>query len=330
MSSILLAGDIGGTKTNLALYAAGSDELVPQREQSFPSADYGGLIDLLADFIGPPGETPVGAAVFGIAGPVIDGDVYPTNLPWVVDDAEVRAFLKTSCVRLMNDLETTALGLLHLPAASFEALNAGTPRKGNRAVIAAGTGLGQAFLLWDGKRFRPSATEGGHVDFAPRTDLEVKLLNHLRGRFHRVSYERVLSGPGLVNIFEFLVHDVGMAVESEILERMKAEDPAAVIGTAGVEGTSPVCVEALNVFISLYGAQAGNLALATMAVGGVYVAGGIVTRIRPRMSDGLFMRAFTDKGRSTKLLEETPVSIVLDPKASLVGAAAAARELLGR
>jgi glucokinase len=328
MSSILLAGDIGGTKTNLALYAAGSDELVPRREQSFPSADYGGLVDLLADFLGPSGETPVSAAVFGIAGPVIDGDVYPTNLPWVVDDGEVRAFLKTSCVRLMNDLETTALGLLHLPASSFEVLNPGTQRRGNRAVIAAGTGLGQAFLLWDGKRFRPSATEGGHVDFAPRTDLEVKLLNHLRGRFHRVSYERVLSGPGLVNIFEFLVHDVGMAVESEILERMKTEDPAAVIGTAGVEGTSPVCVEALNLFISLYGAQAGNLALATMAVGGVYVAGGIVTRIRPRMANGLFMRAFTDKGRSTKLLEETPVSIVLDAKASLVGAAAAARELL--
>ena len=333
MPPFILAGDIGGTKTNLALYELRNGEC-PNRatqEGSYPSARYTGLTAILAEFLGRSKATlepQVSAAVFGIAGPIIDGDVAPTNLPWTVDDSALRAFLGTPKVRLMNDLETTAYGLLFLPDDHFQSLNTGRPRRGNRAVIAAGTGLGQAFLGWDGTRFHASATEGGHVDFAPRTDEEIGLLNHLRNRFGRVSYERVLSGPGLLNIFEYLVSAGGLIVEPEIEARMKMEDPPAVIGQSALMGTSVAASAALDLFISIYGAQAGNLALATMATGGLYVAGGIVTKILPRMTDGRFMRSFVEKGRSTALLKDIPVAIVLNPKASLVGAARAAAELL--
>jgi glucokinase len=226
----------------------------------------------------------------------------------------------------MNDLETTAYGILFLKPEELECLHRGEPRRGNRAVIAAGTGLGQAILFWDGQRYRPSATEGGHVDFAPRNDFEAGLFLFLRRRFPRVSYERVLSGPGLLNIFQYL-ESCGRPVEPAIAGRMKEEDPGAVIGQAGMDGTSAICAEALDVFVSVYGSQAGNLGLSAMAVGGIYVGGGIVTRILPRIVAGPFMEAFRDKGRSSVLLERMPVHAVLNDRASLIGASRVALEM---
>ena len=327
MTRLVLAGDIGGTKTNLALYAADDPaRLSVVREASFPSHAYAGLEDVLRAFLEPAEH--IDAAAFGIAGPVVDETVVTTNLPWRVEAASLRRTLGTEHVRLANDLEAMALGALFLPPASLLTLNPGVERTGNRAVIAAGTGLGQALLFWDGSRHRPAATEGGHVDFAPRDEIEIALLQYLRRRYGHVSYERVVSGPGLVNVFEFLTSERGMPIAAPIRARLAAEDPSAVISEAAIAGTCAAAVEALRIFVDVYGAQAGNLALATMAIGGIYVGGGIVTKILPAIQDGTFVRAFTDKGRYAGLLADVPVRVILDPLAARIGAAHAAAALL--
>jgi glucokinase len=327
MARYVLAGDIGGTKTSLAIYAFDrAGEIVLVRDASFPSRQYGGLEQVLEEFLHGGGER-VAAAAFGIAGPVVGDAVTTTNLPWRVEAAGLARVLGGARVRLMNDLETTAYGALFLPPSSLLILNEGRERPGNRAVIAAGTGLGQAFLFWNGTDWEPSATEGGHVDFAPRDDLEVELLQFLRTLYPHVSYERVLSGSGLVNIFSFFRDARGRPVAASVAERLAHEDPAAVIGEAGVAGTCATCVGAVDLFLSLYGAQAGNLALAVMAYGGVYVGGGIVIKMRPRLTAGPFMRSFTAKGRYADLVSAIPVRIILDPTTSRLGAAHAGRAL---
>ncbi len=324
---IILAGDIGGTKTNLALCApGGANGFTVIREGSFPSAGFPGLTEVVNTFLAGGSET-VAASAFGIAGPVIDGRVDATNLPWTVNPEQLRSATGSQRIRLMNDLETTAYGTLFLDDTEIRTLHEGVKRRGNIAVIAAGTGLGQAILFWDGARHIPAATEGGHADFAPRNDFEFGLLKFLHARFARVSYERVLSGPGLKNIFDYLEQE-GRPVELAVREKMKTEDPSAVIGRAGLDGSSAICAEALDHFVSLYGSQAGNLALTSMAVGGVYIGGGIVTKMIPKMESGAFMNSFLDKGRSRGLLEMMPVRIVLNAKASLIGAVHAALELL--
>ncbi len=330
MTTHVLAGDIGGTKTNLALYALeGGGGLSLVRESSFPSTQYAGLEDVIADFHSKEADVVIAAGAFGIAGPVLDGRVEATNLPWKVDTSNVRQAIGGGQVRLMNDLEATAYGALFLPAEETLTLNAGKPWRGNCAVIAAGTGLGQAFLFWDGQGYRPVATEGGHVDFPPRNDKEVALLHFLTKQHNgRVSYERVLSGPGLVSIFNFLRQALQRPVTEVLQVRLQTEDAAAVIGEAGVTGSCRTCEEAVDLFISLYGAQAGNLALTVMSVGGVYIGGGIVTKLLPKMTDGGFMRSFTDKGRFSQLLQDMPVRVILNPKAAQVGAAHAARTLV--
>ncbi len=330
MKRYVLAGDVGGTKTDLALYRAEPEGIVLEREDTLSSGSFLRFGDLLKRFLG--AERGVVAAAFGLPGPVIDGRVQATNLPWeIVDPKVLGADIGCERVRLMNDLETTALGAMHLPDDMLLALNVGLPRKGNRAVIAAGTGLGQAFLYWDGKSWQPSGTEGGHADFAPRDEIEEGLLRFLRRRFgEHVSYERVVSGPGLHDIFEYLEEEkrpVSGAVR-QALE--KSDDPSAVIGQAAIAGTCPASKEALEIFVRVYGAQAGNLALTVMATGGVYVGGGIVTKILPAMKTGAFLDAFVAKGRYRKLLSEIPVRVILEPRASRIGAAMAARELLER
>jgi len=325
---MILAGDIGGTKTNLALCAAGGNGgFTIAREGSFPSHDYPGLSAVVEEFLSKDART-IAAAAFGIAGPVIDGKVDATNLPWSVDPGVVGKAAGTDRVRLMNDLETTAYGTLFLKPDELKTVHDVPERRGNKAVIAAGTGLGQAILFWDGSKHVPSATEGGHADFAPRDPFEVGLYEFLRAKHPRVSYERILSGPGLRNIFDYLAH-LGRPVEDGIAERMRTEDPGAVIGEAGVAGTSKIAGEAVDRFVSIYGSQAGNLALATMAVGGVYVGGGIVTKMLPKIDEGNFLRSFLDKGRSGALLEKMPVRIILNAKASLIGAVHAALEIAG-
>ena len=327
MGKHVLAGDIGGTKTNLALYEmhrSSAPTLV--REASFPSRRYKGLERVIQEFLGSGKET-VHAAAFGIAGPVVDETVKTTNLPWVVRASSLAREIGCRHVQLMNDLEATAFGGLHLGKKNIHLLRPGKQRKANIAVIAAGTGLGQAFLYWDGKRHRPVATEGGHADFAPRNELEVRLLVYLQRKFGRVSYERVLSGPGLVNIFRFFVDELGRPVSDEIRERLAAEDPGSVIGETAVGGTCETAVEAVDLFVSLYGAQAGNLALTVMSTGGMYVAGGIAARVADKLRDGSFIAAFRDKGRLSPVLERMPVHAIVNPNVGLVGAAAVAARL---
>jgi len=323
---LILAGDIGGTHTRLALYAV-ANPLVLLRSTTVASHGYPSLEAALGEFLRP-GER-VQAAAFGIAGPVIDGEVRATNLPWHVVPARVAAGLAGARVQLFNDLETTALGVLALPADRLHVLQEGTGRAGNVAVIAAGTGLGQAFLHWDGSRHRPAATEGGHADFAPSTGEDVQLLHYARQRFGHVSWERVVSGPGLGLLFRFLVDVSGRSMEPRIAEELAAGgDENAIVGRAGVDGTCDTCREAVDWFVRLYGAQAGNLALSVMALGGVYVGGSIVGKLLPRIETGAFVTAFAAKGRYQALLEAIPIRAVLEPNASLYGAAAAAAELL--
>ena len=329
MTATVLAGDIGGTNSRLALYAvAGSEALTPIRSATFPSRDHGGLEEVIARFLGE-AAAPVAAASFGIAGPVVDDAVITTNLPWHIRGASLRERLGTPHVRLLNDLEATAYGALVLPADQLLALNPGVARIGNRAVIAAGTGLGQALLFWDGTRHVPVATEGGHTDFAPRDEVEHELLRYLERQYDgHVSYERTVSGHGLANIFRFLDDHCRMPVSPETRRRFEHEDPAAVIGQLGVSGACGTAVAAVDRFVSIYGAQAGNLALTVMATGGVYIGGGIVNKLLPAMTSGGFVKAFKAKGRYERLMAEIPVWIIRDPDAGLHGAAHVAASLV--
>jgi glucokinase len=280
---------------------------------------------VIARFLGAGALPPVAAAAFGIAGPVVDDAVVTTNLPWHIRAAALRTQLDTPHVRLLNDLEATAYGALVLPADKLQVLNPGTARTGNRAVIAAGTGLGQGLLFWNGTRHVPAATEGGHADFAPRDEVEHDLLRWLERKYDgHVSYERAVSGHGLVNIFAFLDEHCRMPVSAETRRRLEREDPARVIGELGASGGCPTAVAAVERFVAIYGAQAGNLALTVMATGGVYVGGGIVNKLLPAMTNGAFVQAFTAKGRYAALMREIPVWIIRDPDTGLLGAASVA------
>lgn len=349
MLSHVLAGDIGGTKTNLAIYQVLQVSQVSQvsqapqasqvsaqdhaphivliRESSFPSSHYDGLEAVIDEFL-KHGTERIDAGAFGIAGPVLDNKVLATNLPWTIESASLAERLGGARVRLMNDLEATAYGALYAPVREIYTLNEGIRRSGNCAVIAAGTGLGQTFLFWDGRRYHAAATEGGHVDFAPRNELEDSLLHYMRKQYPRVSYERLVSGPGLVQVCNFLVEEQHRPLAACVRERMRAEDPAAVIGEAGVSGECPTCAYAVEIFLGIYGAQAGNLALTVMALGGVYAGGGIITKLLPKVNQGAFLNAFLNKGRFSSLLAEIPVRILLNPKTSQIGAAHAAAELV--
>jgi glucokinase len=319
--NLVLAGDIGGTKTSLALYSVHGDKLRSESQRTFSSKSYSGLVPVLKDFLAGTDHA-IDSACFGIAGPVIDGKVKTPNLPWVVDAAESRRDLKLDSVTLLNDLEAAAYGILTLENDEFFVLNEGTMRhSGNKSLIAAGTGLGQAILYDDGRRFYPLASEGGHADFAPRNELEIELLRHLIGRFGHVSYERVVSGPGLVNIYRFL-KEVGREEPPWLTERISASsDLGVVISKAALADEAPICVEALNLFVSVYGAEAGNLALRAKSVRGLYVGGGIAPKILEKLKDGTFMRAFVDKGRYTDFMAAIPVRVVLNEQAALRGAA---------
>jgi glucokinase len=319
---LVLAGDIGGTKTHLALFSVDGDKLRPEWLQTFQSKRYSGLAPVLQEFLAGH-SAKIDAASFGIAGPVVDGKVKTPNLPWMIDTAELRRALKLETVHLLNDLEAGAYGIFTLEDEEFCTLNTGTMRQsGNKALIAAGTGLGQAILHDDGRHFHPLASEGGHADFAPRDELEIELLRYLIGRFGHVSYERVLSGPGLHNIYRFFKESRGMAEPKALTERFAAgDDPGAVISKAALAGEAEICVESLNLFASIYGAEAGNLALSAKSMRGLYVGGGIAPKILAKLKDGAFMRGFVDKGRYAEFVAAIPVQVVLNDQAALRGAA---------
>ena len=318
---MILAGDIGGTKTVIGLFEQTGDRLQAVREETFPSKSHASLEAILDRFLGGGSRQALRSACFGVAGPVIEGKSKTTNLPWELDEPTLEKALQVPRAKLLNDLEATAYGMLHLDPTDLCVLQPGLKRQGNIAVIAAGTGLGQAILYWDGEHNHSIASEGGHADFAPHTDFEIELLIYLRREFGHVSCERLLSGPGLFNIYRF-VRDSGYATEPEWLrQRIAQGDPGAVISQIGLAGEHPLCTRTLDLFISVYGAEAGNLALRALAVGGVYVGGGIAPKILPRLQDGAFIHAFTDKGRLSDLMRSIEVKVALNPRAPLIGAA---------
>lgn len=323
---MILAGDIGGTKTNVALFE--KDDLgKPLAQRSFPSNKFDSLESILSEFVAEH-KPQLTDACFGIAGPVKDGQVRTPNLKWVVDGRRLAQTLSLDRVGLINDLEATAYGIEVLGAAQLHTLNEGQAEHGgHRALIAAGTGLGMAGLFYDGRHYRPIASEGGHIDYAPRTAIEHELLNYMRDKvLGRVSYERVLSGPGLFNIYSFL-RDQGYGEEPAWLaEQIKTGDGSAAVSQAGLDGKSELAFKALDLFVDIYGAMAGNLALILKATGGVYVGGGIAPKLIEKLKDGTFMRAFTDKGRMSALVSNIPVRVILDDKAALYGAARCALE----
>ncbi len=324
----ILAGDIGGTKTILALFAGDKGPMRLIREAVYPSGLYSDLESVLKEFL-QGNEIPPRRACFGVAGPVLQGRSETTNLPWIVDTDEISHRFAIPSVALLNDLEATAYGVLALPEEDFFILNRGEPERfsyetgtrGNRAVISAGTGLGEAILFWNGSAYQPSASEGGHGDFAPRNPLQVALLEYLWREYPSVSYERILSGPGLFNLYRFL-KETGHGEEPPWLaERLAVEDPAAVVAEVALRGKADLCVKALDLFVSVYGAEAGNLALKALATGGVYLGGGIAPKILQKLRDGTLMKAFVDKGRFSELMSRIPVRIILNEKVALSGAA---------
>ena len=320
--SLVLAGDIGGTKTNLALFSVQGEKLRAESAQTFPSKRYSGLVPVLEDFLAG-NQDKIDSACFGIAGPVVDAKVRTPNLPWMIATEELRRALKIDSVALLNDLEAAAYGIFTLEDDEFYPLNKGTlHRSGNKALIAAGTGLGQAILHDDGRRFHPLASEGGHGDFAPRDELEIELLRYLIGRFGHVSYERVLSGPGLFNVYRFFKEIRGLEEPPWLAERFAAAaDPTAVVAQAALAGEAEICLKSLATFVSIYGAEAGNLALRAKSVRGLYIGGGIAPKILDKLKDGLFMRAFVDKGRYADFVAAIPVQVILNDRAALRGAA---------
>lgn len=319
---MILAGDIGGTKTNLAYFNEDNGRVVPVQTRSYPSQEYHSLLDIIAA-MQKELPAPVTAAAFGVAGPIVEGRSKLTNLDWEVAAEELQNELALRHVGLLNDLEATAYGVLHIPEKDRLMLQHGEVRKHAAiAVIAAGTGLGEGALIWDGKRYRAMPSEGGHSDFAPRNELEMDLLRFLLTKHERVSYERVLSGPGFAALYEFFRARSREPEPPWLAEEIKADpSPAVAISHAGLDRTDHVCVQVLDLFVSLYGAEAGNLALKMLATGGVYVGGGIAPKILPRIQEGGFLEAFTNKGRHTPLLKSMPVSVVLNDKIALYGAA---------
>jgi len=328
--SHLLAGDIGGTKTALAIVTPQAGPGAPVAEATFHSTEYDGLEAVVQAFLDRH-ALPIDRACFGVAGPVVEGTATITNLPWVISETRLRSHFRLSKVRLINDLVAVAHAVPHLLPKDLHTLNAGKPVPGGAmAVIAPGTGLGEAFLTWDGTRYRASASEGGHADFAPATPLERDLLTYLWREHPHVSNELVCSGLGLPHLYAFL-KTTGYAEEPRWLaeELDRTADPTPVIVNAAVHSRPPskLAAGALETFVSILGAEAGNLALKVLATGGVYLGGGIPPRILSVLDEGGFMRAFTHKGRMSDLMMRIPVNVIVREGTALMGASSAGLDL---
>ena len=320
---MILAGDIGGTKTNLALFELVGDTLTMQVQQQFSSREFSSLNEVIIAFEKETSMPSIDAACFGIAGPVIEERCHTTNLPWVITSSELQEYLGTNKVRLLNDLEATAYGMLYLPEDEFIDLNpTGRTMHGNRAVIAAGTGLGEAMLYYDGTDYHPIGSEGGHGDFAPVTEEQDALLKWLRNRYpEHVSYERILSGPGIYTLYEFLHESSFASQPASMINIPKDKDRSAMVTECALTQNDFWCMEALRLFTEIYAAEAGNLALKTMSLGGVYIGGGIAPKILPIITNKHFMDGFASKGRFEELLRGMQVKIALNPETALLGAA---------
>ncbi len=327
---MILAGDVGGTKVDLALYSFENGTLKVARTRKFPAAGYASLQDVVLEFLKDPAvkqdEENVIAACFGCPGPVKDGRLKLTNLPWVLDARELSNILGIEHIFLINDLEANGYGVAELgPSQIFELVQGDRSGVGHRALVAPGTGLGEALLIWNpaARRHIPLASEGGHVDWAPRNPLEVELLEWLWKKFNgRISTERVVSGLGLKNIYEFLRDGKKMDEPEWLRDRMEKEDPNFVIGTTGEDGSCELTAKVLEVFASAFGAECGNMGLKLLCAGGVYLGGGIPPKILKTLQTGVFRQAFLDKGRLSPLLHTIPVRVILEEKCALIGAAA--------
>ncbi len=321
---MILAGDIGGTKTVIALFEETAAGLRQLRDATFPSREHGSLEEILAIFLKDEAHDSLRVGCFGVAGPVLDGKSKTTNLPWELDETVLAKATGAQRVKLLNDLEAAAYGMLHLNEDEFCVLNEGAKpaRVGNIAVIAAGTGLGEAMLIWDGEQHHPVASEGGHTDFGPTNPEEVELLSFLRDKFGpHVSYERILSGPGLFDLYIFLRQSSGTLEPSWLTKKITAGDPSAAIAEAGLSDEDAISAKTLEMFASIYGAEAGNLVLKCLAVGGVLIGGGIAPKMLPALKQGPFMKGFTAKGRFRGLMKRIPVKVALNARAPLIGAA---------
>jgi glucokinase len=317
---MILAGDIGGTKVNLAFFTEGL-RLHPDNFASFSSRDYSSLEEIARQFLSAR-KLKADYACFGIAGPVKQGRVAVTNLPWIIVDKDLKKAIGAKHTWLINDLEANAHGIYGLTPNDFVTLNKGEEGAiGNAAIISAGTGLGEAGLFWDGNRHLPIASEGGHSDFAPRTDLDIELLNYLRKRFGQPDWETVLSGPGQFHIYEFLRDTKRGDEPAWLAAELRSEEPPRVVTRAALERKSDLCVKALDLFVEYYGAEAANLALKVLATGGVYIGGGIAPKIISKLTDGEFMKAFIGNGRLKNLLAAMPVRVIMNDKTALIGAA---------
>ena len=320
-TSLVLAGDIGGTKTNLGLYRRGKKRPVLKIAETYLSRQTSSLEHIVKNFL-TKHQVRVSKACFGIAGPVIGGRVKTTNLPWDVSEGQMKRQLQLSHVCLINDLTATALALPLLNSKELFPLNKAVARKNqNLAIMAPGTGLGTGFLIhWDGN-YIPISSEGGHVDFAPNSKAEVELWQYLAEKYGHVSIERVISGPGLMNIYSWLKESGRYREPVWLAKKFKEMEPAAAISEVGLADGHPLCIEALKVFVSVLGAAAGNLALTAMTTGGVYLAGGIPPKILPKLQEPFFIQAYKNKGRFAEVLEKIPVRVILNDKAALLGAA---------
>src|SRR5712692_11935432 len=319
---MILAGEIGATRIRLAAFETEGNKLQRVVEKIYMSQEHRGLPDIIAHFIRTEG-IPVQSACFGAAGPVRGGRSRISNLPWIIDSRELAEQLKLSSVGLINDLEAYAYGVDALESQDFVTLSEGSDdAEGNRAVISARTGLGVAGLYWDGYRHHPFACEGGHTDFAPRNALEMELLAYLQKKYGRISCERLLSGPGIKNIYDFL-RDTQKAEEPQWLQDQigGAPDAPALISQLAQEGKAAICDQAMPIFVSIYGAETGNVALNFLSTGGIFIGGSVAAKNVSKMKDPIFMESFLDKGRMVDLLKEIPVTIVLNDDSGLIGAA---------
>ena len=319
---MLLAGDIGGTKTELAIFSEAKGPYEPLAKATFPSKEYSDLNTIVQEFLAQVGSE-IHKACFGVAAPVTGDRVNVTNLPWVIDGKTLQKELGLASVSVLNDLTAVANAVPLLEPEQLHTLKEGTPvPHGPLAVIAPGTGLGEVFLTWDGERYRPHDCEGGHTDFAPGSPSQLQLLRYLWSRFDHVNWKRVCSGVGIPNIYD-CYRNGGYAKEPTWLAERLAEvdDPTPVIVNAALEEKNELCTLTLDSFVSILGAEAGNLMLTTMATGGVYLGGGIPPRILPVLEQGSFLRAFSHKGRVSDVLKRVPIHVIMEPEVALLGAA---------
>lgn len=320
---MILAGDIGGTKTNLALYEYVDGVLIARVEHQFSSQKYSTFFDVIEEFLKLFDSSNLDALCLGVAGPVINGTCKTTNLPWLIDSKELKKELSINTVYLLNDLEATAYGMLYLKEEEFVNLNPDAKElDANRAVIAVGTGLGEAMLYYDGENYHPIASEGGHCDFAPLNALQDDLLLWMRRDYpQHVSVERLVSGVGIYTIYQFL-KERGFAPECERMNSLEdGEDKNAMVTECALEEGDPLCLETMRLFVEIYAAEAGNLALKSLSLGGVYIGGGIAPKILPFLTNGDFLSTFVRKGRFEKMLQNIELKIALNPKTALLGAA---------